>query len=134
VSAPVSLAARYARLLGLDAREPEEAAGLLEVDPADGEAGVLRDGAVVLRFSRPLDPRLVTGATIRLMDDAGAVAASLSLSPDRRLVVCAPQSTLAPQVVHFVLVAGLRDAQGHELPRHLSRFVTGLVAIGDLSG
>lgn len=132
MSAPAPLAARYARLLGLAEPETPEAARLLAVDPADGALGVLRDGAVVLRFSRALDPRSVTTGTIRLLADAGAVPAFLSLSPDRRLVVCAPQRALAPEAMHFVVAEGVRDAEGRELPRHLSRFRTGPVAIGDL--
>jgi hypothetical protein len=134
MSASAPLAARYARLLGLEAPEPPEPPRLVAVDPADGVSGVLRDGAVLLRFSRPLDPRSVTPAAIRLMDGSGALTTFLSLSPDRRLVVCAPHRTLAPESVHFVVAAGLLDGDGREVPSHLSRFVTGGVAIGDLAG
>jgi hypothetical protein len=134
VSASPPLADRYARLLGLDVPEAKEPPRLIEVDPADGDAGVLRDGAVVLRFSQPLDPRSVTSAAIRLLDAAGPVPTSLSVSPDRRLVVCAPHRILAAECVHFVASSDLRDALGRDVPAHLSRFSTGAVGIGDLPG
>ena len=86
------------------------APGLLDSMPADGATDVARDGAIVLRFSEPLDPASVDAGTV--VFSAGAA----SLVVDGATVTLTPAATLARLTDYTVQVTpGVRDRSGNPM-------------------
>lgn len=108
-------------------------ARVLRVEPVDGATGVLRDAAVLLKLSAPVDESSLALGAVTVRDDQGAVPGHLLVSGEGDLLVWQPQRRLSPEALHFVLARGLRDAHGRELPEHCSRFVAGPLALADLA-
>jgi Bacterial Ig-like domain len=107
-------------------------ARVVRIDPPDGARGVFRDTPIVASFSRPADPRTVSGETFLVMDEDGAVPGGVWTSLDGRVAIFTPARSLRPGALHAVRLAGLRDLRGRELSVHESAFVPGLLALGDL--
>lgn len=115
------------------AGEPE-ACWMIRVDPQDGADCVFRDTPIVARFSGCLDPASVCADTFRVLDDQGPLTGDLRMSPDGHVLIWAPHTPLSPNLHHFVMASGLRDARGREVSAHLSRFRTCGLTRQDLSG
>jgi hypothetical protein len=105
---------------------------VLRVDPPDAACGVFRDAPIVVCFSRPADPRTVSGETFLVDDEDGPVPGSVWTSLDGRVAVWTPSRPLAPGVRHTLRLRGLRDNRGRDLVVHESGFVPGHLALGDL--
>jgi hypothetical protein len=105
---------------------------ILFVDPEDGATGVMRDTAIALRLSAPLDPDSVGPETLRVHDDGGAVPGAACVLADGRLLVWRAERPLRPLALHFVVARGLRDRRGREVPAHWSRFVPCAISREDL--
>ena len=115
--------------------QPEaQEARVLRVEPGDGTTGVLRDSAVVLKLSCPVDQSSLGPGAVTVRDCDGAVAGWLLAAGEGDLLVWQPRGPLRPGVLHFVLARGLRDCLGRELPEHCSRFVPGPLALLDFAG
>ncbi|MCU0241733.1 MAG: hypothetical protein MUF51_04855 [Vicinamibacteria bacterium] len=95
---------------------------IVHIDPGDGACGVFRDAPVVLRLSRPLDPRSVSSESIRIEDEAGAVPGRALLNPDGLVVVWQAERLLRPAGEHVILIRGLLDALGQAVIPHVSCF------------
>jgi hypothetical protein len=106
---------------------------MIRVEPRDGAVCVFRDAPVVARFSACLDAASVGADTFRVMDDRGPLDGELRVSPDARVLIWEPRQPLAPNLHHFVMASGLRDARGREVSPHLSRFLTCGLTRKDLS-
>jgi hypothetical protein len=115
----------------LDGREPESA-GVALVEPGDGATGIFCDAPIALRISAPVDPRSLTVETLRVQGPGGLVPGRAQASGDGRLVVFWPARPLQPDVLHFVVVRGLRDLRGRPVAPHFSRFVPCALARHDL--
>lgn len=119
----------------LRARGPAELgeARVLRIEPGDGATGVLRDAAVVLKLSCPVDEASLGPDAVTVCDCEGRVPGRLLVSGEGDLLVWQPQRPLRPDVLHFVLARGLRDGLGRALPQHCSRFVPGPLGLFDLA-
>lgn len=104
-------------------RQADQPPAVLHVDPDDGRVGVFCDALVVLHVSQPLDEASLVAATFSVRDPAGAVPGELRVVGRGDVLVWRAARRLRPDAPHFVLVSGLLDRRGRELPRHLSRFV-----------
>lgn len=111
---------------------PEGVTHVLHLDPPDGAGGVFRDTPIVASFSRPADPRSVSGDTFVVRDEDGPVPGALWTSLDGRVAVWTPSRRLVPGARHSVRLAGLRDNRGRDLAVYESAFVPGDLALGDL--
>jgi hypothetical protein len=111
--------------------EPEPL--VLRVDPRDGASGIFCDTPVIVSLSQPADPLSVTEDTFRV-EAAGfeALDGTIRMSPDGSVLIWTGARTLAPGVVHFVAVRGVRDRRGLPVRTHVSRFVPCDVALADL--
>jgi len=108
-------------------------ARVLRVEPGDGTTGVLRDSAVVLKLSCPVDESSLGRDVVTVRDSDGPVEGRLLASGEGDLLVWQPRRPLRAGVLHFVLARGLRDCAGRELPEHCSRFVPGPLALLDFA-
>jgi hypothetical protein len=105
------------------ARREDPPPAVVRVDPDDGRVGVFCDAPVVLHVSQPLDESSLAAATFSVRDPAGAVPGELRVVGRGDVLVWRAARPLRPDAPHFVVVSGLCDRRGRELPRHLSRFV-----------
>ncbi len=112
--------------------EAEMPGSVARVDPGDGAVGVFRDSPVLVCLSHPVDAGSVSPRTVRVEDPQGPLPGTLSLSPDRRVVVWHGERHFAPGVVHFIVVRGLCDAHGGEVASFTSRFIPCHVTSEDL--
>lgn len=96
---------------------------VLHVDPDDGRLGVFCDAPVIVRLSQPVDCARLPAASVSVCDPAGPVPGALCVVGDGDVLVWTASRRLRPDAPHFVVVAGLVDRRGREVPRHLSRFV-----------
>jgi hypothetical protein len=96
------------------------------VTPADGAANVATNAAVTVTFSEPASAASVNAGTVRLLQGASGVGASLALSADRRAVTLTPSARLKDKAAFTVLVTtGVEDPTGHRLPTEFrSTFTT----------
>lgn len=101
----------------------ERPPAVVYVDPDDGRLGVFCDAPVVMHVSQPLDPGCLASATFCVQDPAGVVPGEVRLVGRGDVLVWRAERQLRADVPHFVLVSGLRDRRGREVPRHLSRFI-----------
>ncbi|MDH3899561.1 MAG: Ig-like domain-containing protein, partial [Gammaproteobacteria bacterium] len=86
---------------------------VLQVIPANGAIGVATTSSVTVRFSRPMDPTTLTADTVSLLVDAGPVSGSVSLLADGVTGVFQPDSLLAIETLHtLVLAASVQDEFG----------------------
>jgi hypothetical protein len=114
------------------AREAERPPAVVSVNPADGATGVFGDSLVAVRLSTPVDPRSVDASTLRVQESSGPVPGRLALWGDACVVVFQPDRLLRPQVIHFVIVAGLLDRAGRSVRPHCSRFVPCAMTLDEL--
>lgn len=106
---------------------------VVRVDPPDGASGVFRDTPVIVSLSHPADPATVGPESFRVeASGLTEVAGRLSLSPDGAVLIWVAARPLAPGVVHFVAIQGVRDRRGQHVLSHLSRFVPCDIALADL--
>lgn len=106
---------------------------VVRVDPLDGATGVFRDTPVIVSLSHPADPSTLVPETFRV--EAGGVTevpGQLSASPDGAVLIWVATRPLAPGVVHFVAITGVRDRRGQAIKAHVSRFVPCDIALADL--
>jgi hypothetical protein len=106
---------------------------VLRVDPADGASGVFRDTPVIVSLSQPADEATVSRDSFRV--EAGGrteVEGGIRLSPDGAVLIWTAARPLAPGVVHFVAIRGVRDRRGVPVRAHVSRFVPCDIALSDL--
>jgi hypothetical protein len=122
------LALRAATTLG------QAATRVARVDPPDGVAGVLRDSPVLVWLTGPVLPGSVSPATLRVKDSTSDVPGRVQASPDGLLLFWQAERLLTPGAAHFVVVSGLRDARGREIPPHLSRFTPCDLVREDITG
>lgn len=123
-----------ARALKVRAQAEDCPARVLRVEPGDGTTGVLRDSAVVLKLSCPVDESSLGQDVVTVCDSDGPVAGRLLASGEGDLLVWQPRRPMRPDVLHFVLARGLRVCLGRELPEYCSRFVPGPLALADFAG
>ncbi len=94
----------------------DQAIRVASVDPMDGQVNVPVAGAVTVRFSEPADPASVSSGTVRLLDGATAVAASVTLSADGTSATLQPAAVLRGYTRYTVVVTtGVRDRAGRAL-------------------
>ncbi len=105
------------------ARRPDTLPVVLHVDPDDGRLGVFCDAPVVVRLSQPVDCARLPEHSVSVRDPTGAVPGAVCVVGDGDVLVWTASRRLRPDAPHFVVVAGLIDRRGREVPRHLSRFV-----------
>lgn len=100
---------------------------LLATSPQDGEQGVDPGATLYATFAGDVDPGSLAPAAMPLSDDAGPVAATLSLVGSG-VVAVQPAAPLAPHRKHLLQVTTLvRGAGGETLPADvLVRFTTGM--------
>ena len=103
------------------------------VEPQDGTRSVFCDSPVLVRLSKPADPGTATASTVRVEDEDGPVPGHVHISPDGRLVIWHGARLLAPEVVHIVVVSGLRDRSGRIVVPHFTTFRTCDLAMSDMS-
>lgn len=113
-------------------RRDDRIAGVALVEPDDGATGIFCDAPVALRISSPVDPRSLTAETLCVQDPQGCVPGRVQASGDGCLVFWQPERLLQPDVLHFVVVRGLRDRRGRPVAPHFSRFVPCGLARKDL--
>lgn len=106
-----------------DAARAEARAAVVHVDPGDGSAGIFCDAPVVVRLAQPIDRSSLDATSFSVQDAHGPVPGRLRLVGQGDVVVWNAERPLRADELHFVIVSGLRDARGREVPRHLSRFV-----------
>jgi hypothetical protein len=114
--------------------EGDDPPRVLEVDPRDGAVGVFRDTTILLRLSHAVDVDSISPDSLRLERPSGWVGLRCCVSPDGRVIVGFPGEALSHDVVHFVVVSGLRDRRGRPIATHVSRFIPGHVGWRDFSG
>jgi hypothetical protein len=95
---------------------------VLRVDPPDGVVGVLRDSPVLVWLTGPVARSSVSSETLLIKDPGSDVPGCVQVSLDGRLLFWRAERLLTPGAAHFVVVSGLRDVHGREIPHHLSRF------------
>ena len=101
-----------------------------ETDPDNGEAAVKVAGPIVVRFSEPMDPASVEGATrLYWVDKEGAthdLILTVTWSPDGRTMTLAPSTDLGEGTEHSLVVGkDAKDVAGNELfPEILYSFTT----------
>ncbi len=106
---------------------------VVRVDPADGASGVFRDTPVIVSLSQPADAATVSRDTFRVEASGRTeVEGGIRLSPDGAVLIWTAARLLAPGVVHFVAVRGVRDRRGVPVKAHVSRFVPCDIALSDL--
>jgi Bacterial Ig-like domain len=106
---------------------------VVRVDPADGASGVFRDTPVIVSLSQPADAATVSRDSFRVEAGGRAeVEGGIRLSPDGAVLIWTAARPLAPGVVHFVAIRGVRDRRGVPVRAHVSRFVPCDIALSDL--
>lgn len=93
----------------------QDAFALVNSAPSKETEGVPLGSLVGMRFSEPLDPTSVTGASVSLVGPAGPVSASVA-SVQGRLAFVVPHGDLFPGTHYTVVLAGVRGERGRSLP------------------
>ena len=113
---------------------PDEPVRIVRVDPLNGAAGVFRDATIIVSFSHPLDAASLGGETLRVEEAGRALVGEWKLSPDGAVAMWIATGLLTPGREHVIVVSGLKDRHGREVPRHESRFVPGDLTFEELPG
>jgi hypothetical protein len=102
------------------------------VNPADGANDVQpTSAAVTLTFSEPAQPATVNAGTVRLLQGAAGVPATLTLAPDGRTATLTPSARLADTTAYTVAVAAsVADLNGLTLGGEFRSTFTTLDATG----
>ncbi|MCP5152800.1 MAG: Ig-like domain-containing protein [Ectothiorhodospiraceae bacterium] len=109
------------------------APSVVDVTPADGAVDVAADTTVVVRFSESVDPATVDAASVRLLADGVAVAATLSLDEGRQVLRVDPTTDLDPGASVVVeIAASITDGAGNALAGAVTSAFT--VAAPDTTG
>lgn len=108
------------------------------VTPAADAAGVATSAAVSVTFSDAIDAATVRDTSLYLRDGQTLIAATLAVSPDRRVATLTPAGPLPTgRTLWLTVTRGVSDAIGNPLSTpHLSAFSTAGTAAqpGDLLG
>ena len=84
--------------------------------PADGATGISLSSAVVVTFTEPIDTASATAESVRLLFNGEPLPASLSITPNRRVVVLRPSQLLQSDTAYEVEVTtAIRDLNGRPL-------------------
>ena len=119
-------------VLALGGGGHDEPTRVLRVDPADGLKSVFRDAPVLVRLSRPADPRSLCRETFRVEDPLGPVAGTARLSPDGRVVIWRGDLLFEPGFSHWIVLCGMLDDRGREVTPHRSTFTPCTLAWSEL--
>ncbi|MGE0538106.1 MAG: DUF4082 domain-containing protein, partial [Pirellulales bacterium] len=102
---------------------------ITSITPVDGTTLVPTTATVQVAFNRPMDPALVVGSTVRLVDSRGKnVAATVHYDPNTFIATLSPVAPLLGGEAYKVIISGgvmgVRDAEGHGLPADMTSTFT----------
>jgi RHS repeat-associated protein len=92
--------------------------------PAGDAVGVSIDGALALRFDRPLRIDQLNVSTVTLVGPGGAVSGQVVGAEGGKLVFFTPTIDLTPATTYTLFIAGVNDTAGAALPFTSIRFTT----------
>jgi large repetitive protein len=100
---------------------------VVSVTPSDGASNIGQNVAVVLTFSKSINPATVTASsngTVGLLDGSGVpLSRGVTISADNRTVTLVPGSTPTPgTVVTVIATSGVKDLAGNALADFRSQF------------
>ncbi len=101
------------------------------VSPPDGTVGVPVNSRIVVSMSEPVASLSIGAATVQLASASGLTAASLALSNGNQMLTLTPSQDLAISTDYTLVLDGVEDLAGNDLPRFSSSFQTGAVATRD---
>ncbi|TPW13547.1 MAG: hypothetical protein FD127_1961, partial [Acidimicrobiaceae bacterium] len=103
---------------------------VIAVSPVAGSTGIGTNAPIAARFSEPLNPVSVSGASFRVADDSGdLVPCTITFTRNDQIVTFVPQEALKPSTLHTVtLTTGLIDLGGNALAETVATFTTGPAA------
>ena len=84
--------------------------------PVADSDNIPADTLISMRFTRPVDPKSITAATISLIGPAGPVEATVAAVQDGRLAFITPKEDLLTGTHYTVALAGVRARDGQALP------------------
>lgn len=100
--------------------------------PAANSSDNAANTLISVRFSRPIDPRTATSATISLIGPAGSEQATIVGIQSGRLIFVTPARDLLTDTTYTLLAAGVRGVDGQRLPFTTIGFHTASVSAGDV--
>ncbi|WP_164017903.1 Ig-like domain-containing protein [Pyxidicoccus trucidator] len=118
------------RTLEVDRTSPR----LISQTPLTGSQNVPVRQTIQASFSEPLKPATVSAASVKLLSDAGVVAADVLLTPEGTLLTLRPVSLLPADTVVQVSLDGLADLAGNTLqalPQDWEWTVPGYLPLGE---
>lgn len=84
--------------------------------PASGATGISLSSAVVVTFTEAIDAASVTPQSVRLLAGGEPLPASLSITPNRRVVVLRPSQLLESDTLYAIdITTAIRDLNGRPL-------------------
>ena len=103
---------------------PLDAPYLARSIPEHRAQSVALDSGIALHFSRRVDPRTIGPESISLASSSGALRARFVVAEQGLLVFIRPVERLTPGDTHTVVLRGLRDVEGAEVPFASISFTT----------
>jgi YD repeat-containing protein len=98
------------------------------VVPADASVNVPVNARIHIRFSKPIDPLLVSAATFTIADPNNvAVATAISLLNSSQDVLLTPNTVLPANTTMSITLSGLQDPSGNPVATQTTHFTTGAV-------
>ena len=84
--------------------------------PTEGATGISLSSAIVVSFTESIDAASVNGESVRLLVNSEALPGSLSITPNRRVVVLRPSQLLASDTLYTIDIStAVRDLNGRPL-------------------
>jgi RHS repeat-associated protein len=95
------------------------------VTPQNGATGVGTNAAVVLTFSKSLNPNTINANTIALLANGSALGISISTSANNQVATLNAFGLPASSTITVLATSGVTDLSGNALANFQSQFMTG---------
>jgi hypothetical protein len=79
------------------------------ISPANGATAIPLNAQIVVRFTAPIDPSVVSNVITVTPSGGSAIAGTATLASDLVTLTFVPSSTLAPATIFTVQVSGYQD-------------------------
>ena len=109
------------------AREDSEPPKLVSMTPEAGSTAIGALAPIVLTFSEPMNPGLITSDNLMLFSNGNVIHPTIARSVGNRVVTLTHSSLPAAQAVSVVLTDRLEDLVGNKLENQVLTFTTAAV-------